>query len=235
MAGAKKSESPHVTPGLAAFCAKSKGVFDAEKITASIHSVFGGRVSFEDLNKAHGPDGSIYHINTFKDEIHAYYGFHGKGTKEQQGVGKSSIVFKKSADGLEAFHEHIELEPGRGYGPPIILASLKAYESMGVKRIKLLAGLEVGRYFWAKLGWKFSDKDQEEGAGAIYNHWLDRAGYKGPHVAVSSPQDIADHEHEGRKYGKQFMLSDYMPTWKAQLPIDRDDKNYQRALRLLGA
>ena len=246
--GEPPNEAPVVSSDLRSFCSARKTAFekdvasgldpgkaldrhgttDPQHVALAVRAVFGNRATFADLAVALGPGATISRIAAKVGGLSASFEI-----PHPDLSGRARYTFYKKNGEIVVKHELIEVAQGAGLGPLILRNSLGSFEHMGVKQIELIAGMEVGRYFWAKMGWQFSDKDQRAGAGAIYNYWLERNGHTP--TCVRTPQDIADHVSKGgARIGKQFLLSDDMPNWNGVLRVDRKDKNYQRARRLLG-
>lgn len=108
-----------------------------------------------------------------------------------------------------AYHTSLFLAPGKqktGLGKSIVRDQVRAYESLGVKKIDLFAG-EVGRYVWPKLGFEAS-KSTVDHEKMQFSSWLHQNRIRAPELAsrATSMRDIALATHNGRKVGKEYLL-----------------------------
>ncbi len=235
-------------------------ITDMYQAAHHIHRVFGPHVTFADIENSHGVEARISRIAAVKSGAL-------KITLQFPGLGYATRTYARhSTEGLVASHDQIDLKPGTGAGPQILKATFKSYERLGVKRVDLTAGWEVGRYFWAKLGFQLSPHN-DSGIREIrrnFHEWATHYGYDGPTPKFKTLQEMADFEHKGRRWGKEYMTAPDpdsfsrlyasqkdveavrplrekhgkfyfgMPQWEGYLNIRRGDANYERARRILG-
>jgi N-acetylglutamate synthase-like GNAT family acetyltransferase len=76
-----------------------------------------------------------------------------------------------------AIHQKLIVNPdfrAVGIGAIVLAHSLRFYEAAGISDVHLTAGLSTGPYYWAKLGFEFSDADESAGV----QHWFARVNAK---------------------------------------------------------
>lgn len=107
--------------------------------------------------------------------------------------------FRRTEKGLVATHDSFYLQQhlqGKGTGSKLLAAQEAAYKRWGVKEIRIPRAAEVGRYFWAKKGFK------AENMPAMRASWkahLKAAGKSTKGADRASMKQIASHP-EGKKF-----------------------------------
>jgi GNAT superfamily N-acetyltransferase len=144
-------------------------------------------------------------------------------------VGYLERSFKPRGGRLVVHHDLLELEPRaqkKGIGSAISDSALESYNQLGVKQIRLNAGLEAGAYVWAKKGYEFASKEEREDMARRFeahvrelaDHHAGAAAYS----AAQTPKGIAEFTLGGKPVGKDFLLrSDQGGMWEGKMDVPK--------------
>jgi len=147
-------------------------------------------------------------------------------------VGEIVRDFIRSGENLIVRHEAFYLQPefrGKGIAKEIFKKNLRFYDALGVKKIELTAGGDVGIYAWAKYGFDFASYDRE---GYIETFRNALARYIKNKTGVENV-DLGEFKHSWdfatfdktingvRVTGKDFMLQRTV-TWEGELDLSKD-------------
>jgi len=114
-----------------------------------------------------------------------------------------------------------------GIGSSLYVAQERFYRALGVRKVRLFAA-SVGRYMWARQGFKFTDPNQTISLGKEFNFFLAAHGY--PLATVMESWDIVNHVDTPRtspvldRIGKYFALRSF-PSWEGFKLLDSDEHN----------
>lgn len=98
---------------------------------------------------------------------------------------------------------------GKGLGTKVLAQATKSYAQLGVKKISLEATM-AGRYVWPKMGFRASASDMREYRDG-FTSFLRAQGIEPP-KRIHSLNQIARTEVNGRKLGKEYLLSRNAPN-----------------------
>ena len=188
----------------------------------------------------------------FLVDVHGKHGEPGTNmvVKYQRSVGRGS-------DGeLEVTHDYLELKPqyqNKGIVEELMAHSFAEYESRGVARVYVTAGLSGGPYAWADYGFDWSD-DTNARFTRAFGNWL-REHSTIPHEKIPElmkeirhswhladfgrsgalgPPDHLDDRFLKMHLGKAFLLS-VRPSWHGNVEIHNGSPSWERVKwRLLG-
>ena len=120
-------------------------------------------------------------------------------------------IMRDSKGKLVVSHDHLFLskaEQGKGIGSAIIREQFEMYERLGVDRVELYP-VQVGRYYWPKIGFEPSAKNLKT-VKTAFAKWLRAEGVANAEKVASSARsarDIAFMQVGERRVGKEFLLS----------------------------
>lgn len=95
------------------------------------------------------------------------WGYAGRVLNEDgRRVGGFDREFQQGADGRIAsvYHSTFSIDHNyrsRGLGGPLVQEMFDAYKAAGLSHVKVSAGLDVGGYMWAKMGFSFANEDDK--------------------------------------------------------------------------
>lgn len=224
---------------------------------------FGRPVSMHDLAQAFSGGShfkvSIEKIDFDSERVKGYGGFevvgvvhdHGTAAKDNKQAGRVKRVFSKDMhpdDGRDVHSvEHHVLDlpkhmQGKGGAKELLSNSQHFYDKHGVDKIELTAGLDIGRYAWARMGFTARSKDVDVYRKAFVQHLTD----KGLHAEaveagkIKGMHQIADFKSaDGHRHGKDFLIhagnedkgGPDLPRYKATVTRGKPDwKRYEAAL-----
>lgn len=98
---------------------------------------------------------------------------------------------------------------GNGIGTKVLTQATKSYAQLGVKKISLEAAM-AGRYVWPKMGFRASASDMQQYREG-FTKFLRAQGVEPP-KRIYSLNQIARTELNGRKLGKEYLLSRDAPN-----------------------
>jgi hypothetical protein len=117
---------------------------------------------------------------------------------------------------------------GNGFGGRFYYHSEHELAKMGVKKITLETGLEVGGYAWARVGFDFADReDAAYLSDGFRDYWKEKTGDPFPYKKkLLTPWEIASTTGSNKKVnlGKQFLLGD---QWSGVKKLDENSIGFQ--------
>jgi len=105
-----------------------------------------------------------------------------------------------------AIHDLFYLSEGlasSGIGRKILDKTLDFYDKIGIKNIELSAGLDVGTYLWARVGFETKDKVTER------NIIKDFMEFSQSHSEIKSVHDIANYVITKEEYEKEYKRKEF--------------------------
>jgi GNAT superfamily N-acetyltransferase len=112
-----------------------------------------------------------------------------QGTVKYRGQYAGVFHRQVSKDGARVHHSMFDLEPqfrGKGFATAFNKHVFMRYKELGIKRVELLANMEVGGYAWARQGFRPRDK---ETVGYLWMDVFKGSGEMAPKIARWSPAD----------------------------------------------
>jgi predicted GNAT family acetyltransferase len=145
---------------------------------------------------------------------------------------------------LTAVAPHLE---GSGIAKNLIKNMLTEYPKLGVERITLEAGKSVGKYAWASMGFKPSprwvdDPGKNTTQARMNSEFAKYLSAQGLHTDANKinttaldPLKVSEYSVNGRRVGKEFLLSDHASDWRGHIDLVRGDPNFEHARKKVGA
>jgi hypothetical protein len=235
----QRHAAPHVehAGSLSAAAANRKISVLGHDLEGIAHTVFSGRPpSFEAVEKMFQPPPgyslrvrsvrSASRTVTFGLELRDAHGRLMTNGPTEQG-------FSLYPNGeLVVEHREISLRPayrGKGIEDHIFANALRAYASLGVKRLDGDFALGDDRYTAATHGFSWPEGQGPESEFATF---LKKSGVRSEAAArlaktARKAHLLADVDVDGRKLGKEFLLSPECPPWRSILRLDPADEGYR--------
>lgn len=152
-------------------------------------------------------------------------------------VGGMSRIFKSGKKVKQNTFFLNENAQSKGFGKRYLARQFTVYEQAQVAELDVFA-VEVGRYFWAKVGYRpvITDEIMEK-----FRDWATRTKLSRVEIETLSdmlrehPNDFArlkEPKVDGVPVGKAFFLDDRAPSWKGALAVGGDD--WRDAKKILG-
>jgi len=116
-----------------------------------------------------------------------------------------------------------------GIGSSFYVAQERFYRALGVRYVRLFAA-SVGRYVWARQGFRFTDPKQARNLGNRMRHYLRSCELPVPKGVLKESWDLVNYsvpgaERAGDKIGKFFALETF-PCWEGFKWLDNADHNH---------
>jgi hypothetical protein len=115
-----------------------------------------------------------------------------------------------------------------GIGSSFYVAQERFYRALGVRYVRLYAAA-VGRYVWARQGFRFTDPKKARDLGNRMRHYLRSCELPVPKGVLKESWDLVNYEvpgaeRDGDKIGKFFALKTF-PCWEGFKYLDDADHN----------
>lgn len=161
-------------------------------------------------------------------------------------AGHIERILKLGDDGVPEMHHHsLELDDafqGKGIGRDIVSNSFDKYTKLGIGRVKIPLAVNVGRYYWQKLGYKVAQEDMPLLLDKL-RVWIGRdaalAGkadelLESARLALDEPGGLTNMRVGNRNIGREFLLSSDAPHYGLHLDLKRGDKWYEAVRKNMG-
>lgn len=115
-----------------------------------------------------------------------------------------------------------------GIGSSFYVAQERLYRALGIRYVRLLAAF-VGRYLWARQGFKFASPTQAGRLKTQFRHFLRGCGVPPGLSPIQESWDLVNYrvaglERDGYGIGKYFALKTF-PCWEGFKCLDERDHN----------
>lgn len=223
---------------------------DRERRNRDVSEFFGADkgVDADHLQKAFSAPGHFEarptRVTQQGNQLALSYDLHAADGKK---IGQLSRTFTKLPDGgLKVYHAFFQIDSdqqGQGSAKKMFKTAVEAYQKVGVKEIGVTAGLSKGRYVWASFGFKATPsamksykadfKSQLEanlrtathvsnGSAESHAKIESLRGALAKVASIKNMQHLADFEHNGVKYGKNYLTNaEHMPMWSGTITVGR--------------
>jgi len=235
----------------------SKSGVDVSKITeAHVKTVFGKSITKNDIHEMMGLDALISaRPNTTVKIEKIFSNSVGDTTKvviradaynsAGKTVGSINRRYIKDPNGLTVEHDFFKLDDnakGKGIGSKVIKAQLESYQKYGGAKVTVIAGLEDGKYVWARVGFNPNHESQnhmlnhvtdyfhsklslsEEDSSRLANQYRDKF-----HKLATLKSD------DGKKIGEDILRTG--PVWYGSMTVPAKGKpsndHYDHAIKYL--
>lgn len=192
--------------------------------------LFGGKMTTGDLRKMTGAESfkkhfgdKAYNNGTKIVTLFAAAGashatemtFKGQFYKKAGHTAETARKFKVDPDGKPyVYHDHFFVSDkmqGGGMGKEVLKGQLATYKKLGLSHVSTYA-VDVGRYYWRKIGYERDKGDFAEDKKALDRHIRDTMGLTQPIRKqildqIKTSRQLATLVIDGKKVGKEFLTS----------------------------
>jgi GNAT superfamily N-acetyltransferase len=209
---------------------KSAGIKTTGSPVETFRKLFKREPSPADVKAMFGAD-ALNTVGKFSGEasFSPHFGISFRGATDNARVSISRSVVE-SGGKVTVKHDSLYLSQavqGKGFGPAIIREQVAAYERIGVDRISLHSS-EVGRYYWAKVG--FDGPEALSSAKNFFRMWLERKGVNNAASIAAKPRtmrELASLQVGERRLGKEFLLSKDYGGADLSMNVKRGDPGFE--------